>query len=67
MFLEDKIQISEPGTLVHIPKNTPHCAMTIDNSTKFFSVKSPSGNGKLVQDFVQAENHEEILHKLSNS
>ena len=67
MFLDDKIQILESGTLAHIPSNTPHCAMTIDGSAKFFAVKSPSGNGRLDQDFVLAENHEEILHKLLNS
>ena len=67
MVLGDEMKILESGDLVHIPRNMPHCAMTLSDSAKFFAVKSPSGNGKLDQDFVLAENHEIILSRLLNS
>ena len=67
MALGDDLKILEPGSLVHIPRNTIHCAMTLSDSAKIFAVKSPSGNGKLDQDFVLAENHEIMLSRLLNS
>jgi len=67
MVLGDEMKILESGDLVHIPRNTPHCAMTLSDSAKFFAVKSPSGNGKLDQDFVLAENHEEMLSRMADS
>ncbi len=67
MVLGDEMKILESGDLVHIPRNTPHCAMTLSDSAKFFAVKSPSGNGKLDQDFVLAENHEEMLSRIADS
>ena len=67
MVLGDEMKILESGDLIHIPRNTPHCAMTISDSAKFFAVKSPSGNGKLDQDFVLAENHEEMLSRMADS
>ena len=67
MALGDEMKILESGDLIHIPRNTPHCAMTLSDSAKFFAVKSPSGNGKLDQDFVLAENHEEMLSRMADS
>jgi quercetin dioxygenase-like cupin family protein len=67
MVLGDEMKILESGDLIHIPRNTPHCAMTLSDSAKFFAVKSPSGNGKLDQDFVLAENHEEMLSRMADS
>ena len=67
MVLGDEMKILESGDLIHIPRNTPHCAMTLSDSAKFFAVKSPSGNGKLDQDFVLAENHEEMLSRIADS
>ena len=61
------MKILECGDLIHITRNTPHCAMTLSYSAKFFAVKSPSGNGKLDQDFVLAENHEEMLSRMADS
>tara|TARA_B100001123_G_C14319158_1_gene634483 strand:- start:115 stop:501 length:387 start_codon:yes stop_codon:yes gene_type:complete len=67
MVLGDEMKILKSGDLVHIPRNTPHCAMTLSDSAKFFAVKSPSGNGRLDQDFVLAENHEEMLSRILDS
>ena len=67
MVLGDEMKILESGDLIHIPRNTPHCIMTLGDSAKFFAVKSPSGNGKLDQDFVLAENHEEMLSRMQDS
>ena len=67
MVLGDEMKILESGDLIHIPRNTPHCAMTLSDSAKFFAVKRPSGNGKLDQDFVLAENHEEMLSRMADS
>ena len=67
LILGEEEKIVGPGDLVHIPRNTVHGGIVLDEKTVLFAVKSPSGNGKLDQDFVLAENHKEMLSRMADS
>jgi quercetin dioxygenase-like cupin family protein len=49
--LGDEERILEPGDFVHIPRNVNHRSRAIDGSAKFFTVKSPTGDGDMQQDY----------------
>jgi len=49
--LGDEERIVEPGDIVHIPRNTNHRSRSIDGPAKFFTVKSPTGDGDMQQDY----------------
>jgi len=50
-ILGDEDRIVGPGTLVHIPRNTPHRSRPVGGPCTFFAVKSPAGDGRLHQDY----------------
>ena len=65
MILGDEEREIGPGDLIHIPRNTRHGARTIDEKSVFFTVKSPSGDGDLNQDYNKASDAEEIIERLT--
>ena len=66
MILGQDERIIGPGDLVHIPRNTVHGGIIIDEKTVMFAVKSPAGDGNLAQDHNDAENADEITEKLKS-
>ena len=40
-----------PGTLVHIPRNTPHRSRPVNGPATYIAFKSPPGNGDMNQDY----------------
>ena len=64
MILGDEEREIGPGDLIHIPRNTRHGARTIDDNSVFFTVKSPSGDGDLNQDYRKASDADEIIERL---
>ena len=64
MVLGEEEGIVGPGDLVHIPRNTKHGGIIIDERTVMFAAKSPAGNGNLAQDHNDAEDAEEITAHL---
>ena len=66
MILGQDEGIIGPGDLVHIPRNTVHGGIIIDEKTVMFAVKSPTGDGNLAQDHNDAENADEITEKLKS-
>jgi quercetin dioxygenase-like cupin family protein len=50
-ILGDEDRIVGPGTLIHIPRNTPHRSRPVNGPATFFAVKSPAGDGRLHQDY----------------
>jgi quercetin dioxygenase-like cupin family protein len=50
-ILGDEDRVVGPGTLVHIPRNTPHRSRPVNGPCTFFAVKSPAGDGRLHQDY----------------
>lgn len=53
--LGDEDRIIEPGDFVHIPRFTNHRSRSIEGPATFFTVKSPSGDGSLTQDYNMVE------------
>ncbi len=53
--LGDEERIVEAGDIVHIPRFTNHRSRSIDGPAKFFTVKSPAGDGTLTQDYNMVE------------
>jgi len=49
--LGDEEKIVGPGDLIHIPRFTNHRSRSIGGPATFFTVKSPTGNGHLDQDY----------------
>ncbi len=49
--LGEEERIVEAGDIVHIPRFTNHRSRSIDGPAVFFTVKSPSGDGSLTQDY----------------
>ena len=64
MVLGEEEGIIGPGDLVHIPRNTKHAGIIIDERVVMFAAKSPSGNGNLAQDHNDAEDADEITAHL---
>jgi quercetin dioxygenase-like cupin family protein len=53
-ILGDEDRVVGPGTLVHIPRNTPHRSRPVNGPATFFTVKSPAGDGRLDQDYKKS-------------
>ena len=49
--LGDEERIVEAGDIIHIPRFTNHRSRSIEGTAVFFTVKSPSGDGSLTQDY----------------
>lgn len=58
--LGNEDRVVGPGTLIHIPRNTPHRSRPINGPATFISIKSPCGNGELDQDYHRRPEAEEI-------
>jgi mannose-6-phosphate isomerase-like protein (cupin superfamily) len=50
----DEDRIVGPGTLVHIPRNTLHRSRPVNGPCTVFAVKSPAGDGRMIQDYRKA-------------
>lgn len=66
MILGGEERVVEPGDLVHIPRNTEHGSRAL-GPVKFFTVKSPAGNGELAQDSKPASTGSEIARRLAGA
>ena len=64
-LLGDEITILGPGDLVHIPRNTVHGIRILEGPCRFFTCKSPSGTGKLSEDYTPVSNAEELQRRLA--
>ena len=64
MILGEEIREIGPGDLVHIPRGTVHGAYTLTEKAAAFAVKSPVGDGRVEQDYVEAEGADEIAARL---
>ena len=53
-ILGDEDRIVGPGTLVHIPKGVYHRTRAVNGPCTFFTVKSPAGDGDMMQDYNKA-------------
>jgi quercetin dioxygenase-like cupin family protein len=63
--LGDEITVAGPGDLVHIPRNTTHGIRVVDGPVRFFTCKSPSGSGKLSEDYTDVPNAAELQQRLA--
>lgn len=63
MIVGDEEKLIGPGELVHIPRNTKHAGIIMDE-VLMFTAKSPAGDGSLDQDHNDAEDAEEITRHL---
>ena len=57
-ILGDEERIAGPGDIIHIPRNTKHRSRSVGGEAKFFTIKSPCGDGNLDQDYNKAEGAE---------
>ena len=53
-ILGDEDRVVGPGTLVHIPRNTPHRSRPVNGPATFFTVKCPIGDGRMDQDYTKS-------------
>ncbi len=63
MILGEEEKFIEAGDLAHIPRNTKHGGIILEDVV-MFTAKSPVGDGDLAQDHNDAEDAEEITHHL---
>ena len=63
MIVGEEERLLGPGDLVHVPRNTKHGGIILDEVV-MFTVKSPAGDGTLDQDHNDAEDAEEITRHL---
>ena len=63
MILGEEEKIIEAGDLAHIPRNTKHGGIILEDVV-MFTAKSPAGDGDLAQDHNDAEDAEEITRHL---
>jgi mannose-6-phosphate isomerase-like protein (cupin superfamily) len=56
--LGDEDRIVGPGTLVHIPRNTLHRSRPVNGPCTVLAVKSPPGDGRMIQDYRKASDAE---------
>ena len=47
-----------PGTLIYVPRNTPHRSRPVNGPATFFTVKCPAGDGRLDQDYKKSAHAE---------
>ncbi|MGI9380294.1 MAG: cupin domain-containing protein [Methyloligellaceae bacterium] len=64
-ILDEDIFTIGPGDLVHIPRNTVHGIKILDAPFRFFTCKSPSGSGKLSEDYTDVPNVDELRKRLA--
>jgi mannose-6-phosphate isomerase-like protein (cupin superfamily) len=53
--LGDEEKIVGPGDLIHIPRFTNHRSRSVGGPATFFTVKSPTGDGNVDQDYNLAQ------------
>jgi quercetin dioxygenase-like cupin family protein len=53
-ILGDEDRVVGPGTLVHVPRNTPHRSRPVNGPATFFTVKCPIGDGRMDQDYRES-------------
>lgn len=66
-ILGDEDRVVGPGTLVHIPRNTPHRSRPVNGPATYFAIKSPAGNGDMNQDHSRRPEAEEVEALVRNS
>lgn len=62
-ILGNEERIVERGDLIHIPRFTDHRSRSVDGPATFFTVKSPSGDGDLQQDYNKSDGAEKAEEK----
>ena len=62
-ILGDEDCIVERGDLIHIPRFTDHRSRSVGGPAVFFTVKSPTGEGDINEDYNKAEGAEEAEKK----
>lgn len=67
MVLGDEMRTLEPGDLVHIPRDVRHGILPVEGHVLFFTCKSPSGNGSLIQDYNKADDADEVVQALADA
>ena len=67
VILGDETRVVGAGDLVHIRRNERHGLRIIKGPFTFFTVKSPSGDGDLYQDYNKAEDADEAREKLEST
>ena len=60
----DEERIVGPGDLVHIPRNTRHAAITLNDNSVMLYVKSPAGSGVKGEDTHEAKDADEVEKRL---
>ena len=63
-ILGDEEKVVGPGDLLHIPRNTRHCAITLDEKCVAYVTKSPAGTGHLAQDYNESDDADEVEKRL---
>lgn len=66
-LLGEEVTSIGPGDLVHIPRNEVHGIRVIAGPVRFFACKSPSGSGKLSEDYNDVPNVAELQERLANA
>ncbi|UCH74939.1 MAG: cupin domain-containing protein [Rhodospirillales bacterium] len=64
MQVGDETRTVGPGDLVHIPRNAVHGIHITEGPAKFFTCKSPAGDGDLNQDYNKAPEAENLRARL---
>ena len=64
-LLNDEATSVSAGDLIHIPRNTAHGIRIIEGPFRFFTCKSPSGSGKLSEDYTDVPNTAELQQRLA--
>lgn len=64
-LLNNEVTSVSAGDLIHIPRNTTHGIRIIEGPFKFFTCKSPSGSGKLSEDYTDVPNAAELQQRLA--
>ena len=59
-IIGDEDVVVGPGTLVHIPRNTPHRSRAVDGPATYFAIKSPAGTGNMNQDYNKRPEADEV-------
>ena len=54
-ILDDEDRIVGKADIIHIPRHTHHRSRSIGGSATFFTVKSPTGDGDLNQDYTKVD------------
>ncbi len=63
MIVGEEERLLAPGDLVHVPRNTKHGGIVVED-VWMFTAKSPAGDGRLDQDHRDAGDAEELTRRL---